>query len=105
MLQDRPIKTNDYLVYSVAILMAIGASILMSKGGIATGMILLALPPIIIFMIVAFAKPHLLIHLIVLLGFLIVLISRYSNTDIPFGLSTDIIMMLVIIVLILNKIH
>ncbi len=103
MLQDRPLKTNNYLVYSVAILMAIGASIWMSKGGIATGMILLALPPIIIFMIVAFAKPHLLIHLIVLMGFLIVLISRYSNTDIPFGLTTDLIMLLVIIVLILNK--
>lgn len=88
---------RDYIKYVVAILIAIGASVVIVRGGIAIGVVLIVLPLATLFIILSFRNPHWLMHLIVAMGFLIAPLSRYLPGNVPFGLSIDGLLVLILI--------
>ncbi len=56
--------------------------------GIAAGLLLVALPPIFIFLILGFRRPLIMLYAVVIMSFTIAGLSRYVP-GIPFGLSID----------------
>lgn len=75
---------------------------LIAHGGIKIGAVLVLVPPIVIFVMISFHRPAILMHVVVVMGFLISLLSRYIP-GIPFGLSIDGLLGLMILVLIFDK--
>lgn len=90
------------LKYIVLLLAVVGVGKVMAAGGFKLGIVLPVLPPLIIFIIYSFRKPELLMHVIVVMGFLIAFFARYVP-GIPFGLSVDGLLMLIVVILIFDK--
>lgn len=88
---------------SLVLGLTILAGVLIAQGGIKIGAILLLLPPIVVFLMVAFYHPLSLIFASVTMGFLISLLSRYIPGGIPFGLSIDGFLGLIVVALIFDK--
>ncbi|MEQ8469748.1 MAG: O-antigen ligase family protein [Marinoscillum sp.] len=88
---------------ALGILMALFAGFVIAKGGISIGAILVVLPPLVIYVMIAFNKPALLMHSLVVMGFLFSPLSRYLPGNIPFGLSIDALLILTVVVLIFRK--
>ncbi|WP_425390689.1 O-antigen ligase family protein [Ekhidna sp.] len=93
---------HRYLKFFLLALITVCASWLMVQGGVKLSIVLLILPPVILFLIVAFRKPELLMHSLVAMAFLISLLSRYVP-GIPFGLSIDGFLVLLILILIFDQ--
>ncbi len=96
-------RFNLYLKYGLAVLIAIWVGFIIAKGGIPITAAFFFLPPAVIFIIIGFRKPHLLLHLIVIMGFLISPLGRFLPGNAPFGLSIDGLLVLLVIVLIFDK--
>ncbi len=87
----------------LAIIFAIGIGYLVAGGGVKVGLILVVLPPISVVLMFSLRSPAILMHLVLILGFLITLLSRYVPGDIPFGLTIDGLLVLVIIALLFHN--
>ncbi|MBR06610.1 MAG: hypothetical protein CMP48_02905 [Rickettsiales bacterium] len=86
-------------VLLLAILVLVGKFI--ATGGFKLGIVLVVVPPVLLFVIFAFKQPQWLMHIVIAMGFLISLLSRYVP-GIPFGLSVDGLLGLMIVVLIFD---
>lgn len=100
---ERGLLVQRVFNITLGVLVALLAGFLIAKGGIKTGVILFVLPPLIIYVMIAFNRPALLMHSVVVMGFLFSPLSRYIPGGIPFGLSVDALLMLIIVVLIFTK--
>jgi len=96
-------KRQKLAVYVVAVLISLGVGYVVASGGIKIGFVLILLPLMVVFLIVAFNHPSILMHMVVAMGFLITLLSRYVPGNVPFGLSTDGFLVLIILVLLFHQ--
>lgn len=92
----------EYSKYVFAILTSLLCGWLFVAAGLKLSVAFLVLPPIIPFLIYAFEKPVVLIYGLVILAFLVSLLSRYIP-GIPFGLSIDGILLLIVLALVFDK--
>jgi hypothetical protein len=99
----KPFDKKNNWIYPIAILLAVGFAYMMAAGGIAVGMIFFVLPPIVVFLIISFSRPYLLMHVIIAMGFLISVLGRYLPGGIPFGLTVDGLLVLIFIILAFDK--
>lgn len=97
--QERIIQILKYLVI-LGFLILVGKFI--AAGGFKLGVVLIILPPVLVFIIIVFKKPELLLYMSVVMAFLISLLSRYIAGP-PFGLSIDGFLALALVVLIFDK--
>lgn len=96
------ISYGQIIKYVLLILVLILVGKVMAMGGFKLGIVMVVLPPVILFVVLSFSKPELLLHVSIAMGFLISLLTRYVP-GIPFGLSIDGLMALGILVLMFDK--
>ncbi|MFY0606780.1 MAG: O-antigen ligase family protein [Cyclobacteriaceae bacterium] len=77
-------------------------SLLMASVGLIGSLALLTIPPICYFLIISFRKPELILYTVLVVAFLISMLSRYIP-GIPFGLTVDALLLLLVIALIFHK--
>ncbi|MFT7031783.1 MAG: hypothetical protein ACJA2S_000279 [Cyclobacteriaceae bacterium] len=77
-------------------------SIFIATNGLIGSFILLLIPPVLYYMIISFRKPELILYSVVLVAFMVSILSRYIP-EIPFGLTVDALLLLLVIVLIFHK--
>ena len=95
---DSIAKIGRYLFIGVALVL-FGKMI--AVGGFKLSLVLVMLPPVFLFLIYAFKQPHWLMHVVITMGFLIAMLSRYVP-GIPYGLSVDGLLGLMIVILIFD---
>ena len=93
---------HRYTKIALLVLATIFGSWLIASGGVKLSIVLLIVPPAVLFIIVAFKQPALLVHTLVSMAFLISLLSRYVP-GIPFGLSIDGLLVLLILILVFDQ--
>jgi hypothetical protein len=85
----------------------LGILILLTAAFIATsgligGFILLVIPPVLYYLIISFRKPELILYSTIIVTFMVSMLNRYIP-GIPFGLTVDALLFLLVIVLIFHK--
>ncbi len=78
------------------------ASLFIAISGLISSLVLLLIPPIVYYLIISFRKPELILYSVLMVAFLVSMLSRYIP-NIPFGLSVDALLLLLVIVLIFHK--
>lgn len=94
-------KIRQTLTYVFALAIAALFAKILVDGGLKIGIILIMVPPSIIFLIFSFRQPGLLLLVSVIMAFAIAGLSRYVP-GIPFGLTIDFFLILVIVILIFD---
>lgn len=91
-----------YSKYIIAVAISLIFGWLFATGGVKLSVVFLLIPPIIPFLVYAFDRPTVLLYTVITLAFVISLLSRYFG-GIPFGLSIDGILFLLILILIFDQ--
>lgn len=77
-------------------------ALLVASIGFEGNAVLIILPPVFYYIVICFRKPELILYLSIIMAFLISLLSRYIP-GIPFGLSIDALLLLLVVALIFHK--
>ncbi len=80
----------------------VASAFIIATAGIKGSIVLLIIPPVIYFIMVCFKKPELILYSAMIMAFLVSMLSRYIP-GIPFGLSVDALLLLLVLALIFHQ--